>query len=311
MILIIQIGAILILSVVIALSPEVMSMILQSMNADPSGAFAFVDDDSYLQVVAEVYQKYAVLAQIIAMVIAMPLLLCLRGKKLFTHDLVAVNQKIKPLSIIKVLVLMMGMACVTTLIMLVFDLLGISLTEAMDDAFTNIFSNPLGLAYGMVIGPVFEEVIFRGAILNKLTRHGYNFAIVISALLFGLYHMILIQGFNAFILGILLAYVALRYSIKWSMVLHILYNSLLLGISSLDVVGISGEVAILVVYGLCFIGSIVLLLVKRKEFPPTIQAGSPQTPRPFRIAFTSPFLLIFMALLVLAGVFLLMIPVSL
>jgi len=302
----------LLLTVFVFASPEFQSIMLQMIQGSPASYQDLMSDDSYIQVVLDASQKFLGLTQLVAMVVALPWLLCLRGKKLFTHDLVAVNQKIKPLSIIKILILMVGVSCVTSLIQLalnpLFEQAGLSFSGALDESVTNMLSDPLGIAYIMLLGPIMEEIIFRGAVLNRLTRHGYNFAIVMSALFFGVYHMILIQGFNAFFLGVLLAYVALRYSIKWSMVLHALYNSLLVGFSLFEPWGPQAEIIFLVIMGLCLVASIVLLVFKRKGFPRTLQAGVPQTPRPFRAAFTSPFLLIFLVVLLSMGGFLLMFP---
>lgn len=52
-----------------------------------------------------------------------------------------------------------------------------------------------------------EELLFRGVIYNSFNkRYGVVVAIIISSLLFGIFHMNWIQGINAFILGIALSY---------------------------------------------------------------------------------------------------------
>jgi hypothetical protein len=68
--------------------------------------------------------------------------------------------------------------------------------------------------------------MFRGAVLRALQPYGTNFAIVLTSLLFGLYHLVLFQGAFAFFVGLVFAYCALRFSIKWSMLLHLINNSL-------------------------------------------------------------------------------------
>ena len=50
------------------------------------------------------------------------------------------------------------------------------------------------------------------------------FRSVVSAVLFGLYHGNLVQGAFAVAIGLVLGYVALTYSLEWSIVLHILNN---------------------------------------------------------------------------------------
>lgn len=75
-------------------------------------------------------------------------------------------------------------------------------------------------------GPILEEFAFRGILLSSLRRYGDNFAIVASAFLFGLVHYNLYQFFLAFGAGIFFGYGVIRYSLRFSILLHILNNSL-------------------------------------------------------------------------------------
>jgi len=291
----IVIAQILMLVVAVVISPG-----FQSYLAGGSSAA------SLNQLVSSATQKYLALTQILAIVVALPWLLLLRGKKLFTHDIAGVNQKVRPLTLFKVLVLMFGVACATNIITVslapLLERIGFTLSGAYEDGFSALLADPWGIAYAMLLGPIMEEIIFRGAILNRLARHGSNFAIVMSALMFGAYHMILIQGFNAFFLGVLLAYVALRYSIKWSMLLHVLYNSVLVGLSLLDVIGVNITAFMGLLLLACMIASIVLLSVKHRVVSAIRWMGFPQTLRPFRKAFTSPAFLVVLAALLAVGV---------
>ena len=55
---------------------------------------------------------------------------------------------------------------------------------------------------------VFEELLFRGVIFTSFNKkYGVGIAIIISALLFGIYHMNWVQGIYASIFGLLLAYI--------------------------------------------------------------------------------------------------------
>lgn len=81
--------------------------------------------------------------------------------------------------------------------------------------------------YTAVAAPVTEELLFRGAVLRSLQPYGKRFAIFCSALLFGLVHQNLTQTPFAFGFGLLAGYVAVEYSILWSMSLHILNNAVL------------------------------------------------------------------------------------
>lgn len=81
--------------------------------------------------------------------------------------------------------------------------------------------------YVLLIGPISEELIFRGAILDRFyLAFPYLIANLLQAALFGVYHMNLIQGLYAFCLGFVLGLV--RYvsgSILASVLAHILFNA--------------------------------------------------------------------------------------
>lgn len=77
-----------------------------------------------------------------------------------------------------------------------------------------------------VIAPLFEEFIFRGAVLNLLKPYGNGLAIFVSAFCFGIYHGNFRQFFYAFVLGIALGYIAIATkSLFCSTVIHCLFNS--------------------------------------------------------------------------------------
>ena len=76
-----------------------------------------------------------------------------------------------------------------------------------------------------ILGPVCEELLFRGLLAGRLARYGQKPAALVGALLFGLYHANLSQFFYAFALGLLLAYVYFYTgSLKAPILLHMLFN---------------------------------------------------------------------------------------
>lgn len=82
--------------------------------------------------------------------------------------------------------------------------------------------------YGIVISvipPIVEELLFRGMVLNGLRKYGDTFAVVASALLFGLYHGNFVQMVFAFIAGLVMALVVVRTGSLWpSILIHFLNN---------------------------------------------------------------------------------------
>lgn len=85
----------------------------------------------------------------------------------------------------------------------------------------------LSTVYVLLIGPISEELIFRGAILDRFyLAFPFWIANVLQALLFGLYHMNLIQGLYAFCLGLVLGMIRRRTgSILGCMIMHVLFNA--------------------------------------------------------------------------------------
>lgn len=75
--------------------------------------------------------------------------------------------------------------------------------------------------------PICEELVFRGCVGNVFRKYGAVFGMVMSSLLFAMYHMNLFQLISTFLPGIVLYYVAMNYSIKWSMLLHFINNGVL------------------------------------------------------------------------------------
>lgn len=79
----------------------------------------------------------------------------------------------------------------------------------------------------MVLPSIVEESIFRGLIYQYLRRAGAGFLVadLIQAVLFGVFHMNLVQGIYAACLGFLLGYLVYRYdSILIPMAMHTMFN---------------------------------------------------------------------------------------
>ena len=81
--------------------------------------------------------------------------------------------------------------------------------------------------YASILAPVWEELLFRGYVLRSLRPFGKRFAVLSSALLFGLFHGNLLQTPYAMLIGLVLGYVTVEYSIVWAMALH-MFNNLVL-----------------------------------------------------------------------------------
>lgn len=90
----------------------------------------------------------------------------------------------------------------------------------------------------VIIAPIFEEFIFRGAVMTLLKPYGGGMAIFVSAFCFGIYHGNFQQFFFAFVLGIALGYIACATnSIFCTTFLHAMFN----GVSGILMILISTE----------------------------------------------------------------------
>ena len=78
--------------------------------------------------------------------------------------------------------------------------------------------------YAAFMGPLVEELVMRGGIAYRLQKYGKVFSIIFSAIVFGFFHMNFVQGVFAFLVGIMLAYIAIEYSFGWAVFFHILNN---------------------------------------------------------------------------------------
>jgi len=95
----------------------------------------------------------------------------------------------------------------------------------------------LFLMYACFIGPILEEIIFRGFILKSMQKYGNLTAIIVSSILFSMFHLNLVQFVNPVIMGVVLGFIAIKSkSIVPSIIAHIFNNSITfiaLGISLL------------------------------------------------------------------------------
>lgn len=77
------------------------------------------------------------------------------------------------------------------------------------------------------LAPIVEELLFRGIAYKRMYEYwGYKRAAILSALFFGVYHLNVVQGVYAFLLGILLTYVYEKFhTIKAPILLHMAANA--------------------------------------------------------------------------------------
>ncbi len=84
----------------------------------------------------------------------------------------------------------------------------------------------MNFLYVVTIGPISEELIFRGALFDRFYLvFSFWIANILQAALFGIYHMNVIQGVYAFLLGILLGMIRqMTGSILSAIFSHMIFN---------------------------------------------------------------------------------------
>lgn len=153
------------------------------------------------------------------------------------------------------------------LLMWVSNWLGISLDAILESGTVDTDTIPMYL-YACLLGPVTEEILFRGLVLRSLQPYGKKFAILVSSLLFGLFHGNLMQAPFAFAVGLVMGYVALEYNIYWAIILHLMNNlvfaDLIPRLLSLLPVGMD-DLILTVFLLICTIAAVVILILRRRD----------------------------------------------
>ncbi len=134
--------------------------------------------------------------------------------------------------------LIIGVGCVflSQLILFISESTGILDFENLEN-YEQLISSIIGqsptwlvlLTIG-IVAPIAEELLFRGLVFHMFNRHmNVKIALIIQGLLFGAFHMNLVQGVYASVLGIVLGMAYLLTGSLWIPILmHIVNNSVAL-----------------------------------------------------------------------------------
>ena len=147
---------------------------------------------------------------------------------------------------------------------------GVTESNGMDELLNGLKTEAIPMYLYMVIGaPIFEELACRKFLLDRLHPYGEGFAMLVSALLFGLIHGNSGQFFLAFFIGLLFAMVYMRTGrIVYTMLLHGMINLTatlpeFFALADIDIL-LGWNIAVI---ALGVIGMIVLLLRKKAHDP--------------------------------------------
>lgn len=119
-----------------------------------------------------------------------------------------------------------GAALLTSLITAILEQFGLRGRTIDLSATTSFGANVFMFFYACLLGPVLEELLYRGILLQSMRKYNERFAIFLSAVIFGLMHENYQQFILGFLLGIPLAVVTVKYnSLVPSIITHILVNT--------------------------------------------------------------------------------------
>lgn len=106
--------------------------------------------------------------------------------------------------------------------------IGILKGEPVDNSRLDILSNGniwISAIYMVLFAPVFEEYLFRKLICARMLKYGQGMAIMMSGLIFGLFHANFNQFFYAFFLGCFFAFIYVKTgNLKYTIGLHMMVN---------------------------------------------------------------------------------------
>lgn len=128
--------------------------------------------------------------------------------------------------------------CITFTLMWIGNITGTIITNLLSFTIQNDIANSiqnlinstdlwLNLILISLIGPIFEEIIFRKILIDRTIKYGPLASILVSAIIFGLIHGNLNQFCYTVLVGGFFAYVYIKTGqIKYSIGLHIILNML-------------------------------------------------------------------------------------
>ena len=81
------------------------------------------------------------------------------------------------------------------------------------------------IVFAVIVGPILEELAYRKLLIDKLGQYNKRYAILLSGIMFGLFHTNLHQFFYTAVIGMIFAYIyTISGRIRYSIILHMTFN---------------------------------------------------------------------------------------
>ncbi len=153
------------------------------------------------------------------------------------------------------------------------SLTGINFSNNSNDENWSTYRFLLEIVDTAIVPAVFEEFAFRGVVLNKLRKFGDSYAIIMSAVLFGLMHGNLSQIPFAFILGLVIGFIAVKTnSIIPGILIHFFNNLFSVIMSYFGMINVFNTQEYIIIHFISVLTIVILglisvvILCKDKEF---------------------------------------------
>ena len=243
---------------------------------------------------------------ILAILVGTGILLIWKKPRYFKNEIFRSEKKMTFGNFVQLLCVFMSVQLVFSLMQMLVEWLlnqiGLSAMAALEMATvsTDTFSMFL---YAGFLGPIAEELLFRGLLLRTTQTYGKRFAIFSTALLFGMFHGNILQSPFAMMVGLVLAYVTIEYSIVWAIILHIFNNFIMADLYGrfLELLPpVVAEITDWCVLGGFAVAAVVFFIVRRKDVK-TFFAENPHNPEANRGLLTSPTILIFLGFMTISA----------
>ncbi len=194
------------------------------------GMNGIIEFEDIMSELAKVIMPVNIVTQVLGVAVYLPVFLHMKKKAL-----PKVTKKVKWSTWIWSLLFFLGISVLSDQIIQLISKVFFSEGSSLDMITEMIMGGSLWAAIisTVIMAPFMEELMVRGLSLNKLlSGTDTKKAIIISAVIFGVIHLNLLQGLNAFVLGIILAMIYIKTrSIILCMVCHAA-NNLLACVSS-------------------------------------------------------------------------------
>ncbi len=159
-----------------------------------------------------------------------------------------------------------------SILLTAFTSLGLNYNVSADPTPNSVVAKVLYIISLSVLPAIFEEIACRGILMQSLRRHGDSFALIVSSIVFSLLHGNFMQIPNAFVLGLVMGFFALRTnSLLTSMTMHF-FNNFIITIIDVFVTPNMSEMeqtlttlALFGVYAILGILALVFVLLKHKN----------------------------------------------